>query len=70
MRGIICKLVLTAANANALLPFNDKRDDGIAIADGIGSKPKLFSIDVDSSVVSDADQVCVVCCRAGVNLSI
>lgn len=59
LRGIICKLVLMAVNANAL-PFNDKRDDGIAIADGIVSKPKLLSIDVDSSVVGDAD--CVIVC--------
>lgn len=61
-----------ADNANAL-PFNDKRDDGIAIVDGIVSKPKLLSIDVDSSVVGDADWVlnciCVcVCIGVCVNL--
>lgn len=37
--GIICESGLDTANANAL-PFNDKRDDGIA-DDGIELKPKL-----------------------------
>lgn len=52
--GIICKLAFDTAIANAL-PFNDKRDDGIAV-DGIEIKPKLLSIDVDNSVVGEADE--------------
>lgn len=53
LRGIICELAwFDTANVNEL-PFNDKRDVGIA-GDGIVSKPKLLSTDVDSSVVGDA----------------
>lgn len=52
--GIICKLAFDTAIVNAF-PFNDKRDDGIAVNDGIEIKPKLLSIDVDNSVVGEAD---------------
>lgn len=54
LRGIMC--IFRLFETANVLPFNDKRDVGIAI-DGVVSKPKLLSTDADSSVVGEADSV-------------